>query len=501
MALQSDGKIVIAGFTSATSQGERTLTLARLTTTGQLDLTFGVSGRVTTAIGSGGTISAVTIQPDGRILVAGSVVRSGTGADFLLARFRTSGEVDTTFGASGQFPNLSGSIATDFGGQERATALALQSDGRIVAAGVTQVGTDSRFALARYSAGGLLDSTFSGDGKLTTDFVSNDHGGSTGDAALGVAIQGDGRIIAVGRAETDTGLARTDVALARYNSNGSLDTSFGGDGRVTMAFAPGDPQRANDSASVVDIQPDGRIVTAGFTGVPFNEVFGLARFNANGTQDSAFGNNGVVVTNRRGHIAFAMDLQFSLLDAKWIVAGQGSPAGGTTRFSVARFFAFERTLTIRGAFEVGPSEASVRAHDRLNYDFIWTVPDSLNWHDLQSLELRIHDGKESSLWVKFDEATNSFSLFNELSGQFSRSLPAGSAASLQTSDAVLDLAETRVVGSGPTGQTVTLKLALSFKPRAAGRTFVVEVRATDDHGGQDEFTKAGTLSVEKGSGR
>lgn len=497
LVLQSDGRIVVAGFTAATSSGTRSLALARLTPTGALDLTFGTSGRVTRSIGSGGTITAVAIQPNGRILVAGSVVRSGTGADFLLARFLSSGAVDTSFGATGTFPNLSGSITTDFGGQERATAIAIHSDGRIVAAGVTQLTVDSRFAVARYSANGLIDRTFGGSGRVTTNFVTNDHGGSSGDAALGVALQGDGKIVAVGRAETDTGLARTDVALARYNTNGTLDTSFGGDGRVTMPFVAGDPQRADEAAFTVIIQPNGRIVTAGFTSVPFSEVFGIARFNADGTLDTTFGDDGVVVTDRRGQQAFAIATQLSLRDARFIVAGQGSPQGATTRFSVARLFGFLRTFTINGAFDLGPSDATVEVHDPLSYDFIWTVPEPLNWHDLRSLELRIHDGDETILWVRFDEGTNSFSLFDERTGRFTRSLPAGSDEALHTPDAVLHLAHTRVVGSGPTGQTVTLGLALSFKPRAGGRTFMVDVRSTDDQGTQDPFTRAGTLTIGK----
>ena len=137
----------------------------------------------------------------------------------------------------------------------------------------------------------------------------------------------------------------------------------------------------------------------------------------------------------------------------------------------------------------------MEVRERLSYDFTWTVPEPQNWHDLRSLELRISDGTDTIFWVRFDEATNSFSLVNEAAAGFAKGLPPGSHASLQTREATLDLADTRVVGTGPTGQTVTLKLALSFKPLAAGRTFMVDVRATDDHGTEDPFTHAGTLIV------
>src|SRR4030095_6980604 len=95
----------------------------------------------------------------------------------------------------------------------------------------------------------------------------------------------------------------TDVALARYNANGTLDSSFGTAGKVTMAFVAGDPERGSHETLAVVIQPNGRIVTAGFTGVLLDEVFGVARFNGDGSLDTTFCNGGTVATDRRGHKA------------------------------------------------------------------------------------------------------------------------------------------------------------------------------------------------------
>jgi hypothetical protein len=133
--------------------------------------------------------------------------------------------------------------------------------------------------------------------------------------------------------------------------------------------------------------------------------------------------------------------------------------------------------------------------------FTWTVPVPLNWHDLQSLQLRIRDDAGTALWVRWDEPSNTFSLFNEAAGKFGRGFAPGSKARLQTPEAILHLSDTSVsalssvLGTGPTSPTVALNLALSFKPSAAGRTFYVEVAASDDLFNEDPFVQAGTLTV------
>jgi uncharacterized delta-60 repeat protein len=502
--IQSDGKIVVAAVAAAStsSSAVRSLVLARFTSTGAPDFGFGTAaGNVAVNIGVGGGVGDMVIQGDGKILVAGTVVRTGTGADFLLVRFNTGGSLDTSFGQTTQFPNLTGSVSTDFGAQEQANAIALQSDGKIVVAGVTQFGVDSAFAVDRYNANGVIDNTFGGIGRVVTNFVGSDHGGSSGDAAFGVAVQGDGKIVVVGRAETDTGLARTDIAVARYNTNGTLDATFGTGGKVTTAIVAGDPQRANDAAFAVVIQPDGKIVTAGFTGVPFSEVFAVVRYTTSGALDTTFGSGGKVTTDRRGFIGFALAVQrvsvpLSLFaQGQIVVAGRGAPTGASTRMTTARFNGFTITFTRVGTVDLAPGDVSVAVHQPVTYTFTWTVPEPQTWHDLRFLELRIRDGNDTILSVLFDEAAQTFSLLNQATGRPGPSATAGSPQKLQTRDAVLDLAGTSVLASGPTSPTVTLNLALSFKPRTAGAELVVEVAATDDQGNDSGFVQAGTLSI------
>ncbi len=150
---------------------------------------------------------------------------------------------------------------------------------------------------------------------------------------------------------------------------------------------------------------------------------------------------------------------------------------------------------LTGSFELTPADPVAAVHERLNYAFTWTVPEPLNWHDLQFLQLRLRDGDDVILSLLFDEASKTFVLLNEKTGQPERAGIAGKPNRLQTPEATLYLADTTVVGSGPTGPSVTLNLSLSFKPQAARRTFVVEVAASDDLGNHDDFVQAGTLTV------
>jgi hypothetical protein len=156
---------------------------------------------------------------------------------------------------------------------------------------------------------------------------------------------------------------------------------------------------------------------------------------------------------------------------------------------------------VTGNFVVDPEKAVVPVHQLLNYGFTWTVPEPLNWHHLESLQLRIKDDQETILWVRFNEATNTFNVFNEATGRFGPDFEVGNAAQLQSPHAALHLSEAKVaavnsvLGTGPTSPSVRFNLPLSFKPSAAGRTYHVEVAARDDLGNEDPFTVAGTLTV------
>jgi hypothetical protein len=148
-----------------------------------------------------------------------------------------------------------------------------------------------------------------------------------------------------------------------------------------------------------------------------------------------------------------------------------------------------------GTFELSPTEATIHVGGRLTYHVVWTVPEPLTWRDLETVDLRIRDDADTILWIRFDEARNTLAVFDPSTGAFSDAVTPGTAQRLQTRFATLYLRQSSVIGSGPTGPFVTLHLNTSFKRAAAGRTYVVEVAATDDLGHRDDFVQAGTIRV------
>ncbi len=214
----------------------------------------------TTDFGGGDYGADVAVQADRKIVVVG-----GTGSDFALARYNADGSLDSSFDGDGK-------LTTDLGGGGDGGAdVAVQADGKIVVVG----GSTGGFALARYNADGSLDPSFDGDGKRTTEF------GGSGGTANGVALQPDGKIVAAGH-------GGAGFALARYNTDGSLDSSFDGDGKQTTEFAGG-------AAAAVALQGDGKIVAVG-RAVGDGMDFALSRYNADGSLDSSFDGDGKQIT-------------------------------------------------------------------------------------------------------------------------------------------------------------------------------------------------------------
>jgi uncharacterized delta-60 repeat protein len=252
VAIQSDGRILAAG-----SAGND-FALARFNEDGTPDNTFGADGRVITnlSIDSFDEAFGIAIQPNGQIVVVGR-----SDGDFAVVRYEANGNRDLGFG-------VGGIVITDvgIGSADVARDVVIQPNGRIVVAG--QAGMD--FAIARYESDGDLDITFASAGRVVTDFP-----GATNDIAYRVALQSNGRIVAVGQ-------AGTDVAVARYQTNGTLDGTFDGDGRVATNV------HVDDAGRDVSIEPDGQIVVAGRTGVDLHTDFAVLRYNSNGTLDSTF---------------------------------------------------------------------------------------------------------------------------------------------------------------------------------------------------------------------
>ena len=262
VAIQGDGKIVVVGTGVDNIDGGSEGAIARYNPDGTLDTSFSGDGKQTTdfGLGEGAQATGLAIQGDGKIVIVGSAGATNISQDFALARYNADGSLDTSFSGDG-------TQTTDLGGTNVASGVAIQGDGKIVAVGEAEPGTSGDdFALARYNPNGSLDTTFSSDGKQTTDF-----GFGADDAANGIAVQGDGKIVAVGLASG--GATGTDFALARYNPDGSLDTTFSGDGKRRTSFG------GDDEANGVALQADGRIVAVG-GGLGFDETsdFALARF-------------------------------------------------------------------------------------------------------------------------------------------------------------------------------------------------------------------------------
>lgn len=253
------------------------------------------------------------------------------------------GRLDPAFGTAGV-------VTTSFMGiTDMANAIATQPvDGKIVVAGSTcvqsgQCGRINRFALARYSPNGSLDTGFGTAGKVTTDFANGLSTVPDNAFATAVLIQPDGRLVAggVARVTVSSGgsVTQTDeFALARYNANGSLDSSFGSGGTLTVG-APTPSGTPSGTLKAMVLQPDGKIVAAGYVGSAFDQ-FVIMRFDGNGVLDTSFGSGGIVEAGIAGHSAQSYGLALES-DGKIVAAGQSvsvSPAGvNLTRLAVARF--------------------------------------------------------------------------------------------------------------------------------------------------------------------
>lgn len=289
MALQSDGKIVAAGyrFFGNTSEGADML-VARYNTDGTLDSTFGSGGVVTTDFGLTDIARSVAIQPDGKIVVAGQTYGLfSVFGEFALARYNADGSLDTSFGSGGTVTSFFGDLGC------AANSLALQSDGKIIVAGEQTVtfvfgddGSNLDFAVARYNTDGSLDSSFGTGGVVKTDYFQ------LSDTASAVRIQADGKIVAVGTSEGSS--SSFDFALVRYLPNGTLDTRFGQQGKVFTDLHT----QGGEGATATVLQADGKIIAGGYETTPdASDRFTLVRYNQGGKVDRTFGKNGLVTIN------------------------------------------------------------------------------------------------------------------------------------------------------------------------------------------------------------
>ena len=322
MTLQPDGKIVLVG----ESSGD--FGISRYNPDGSLDTSFDGDGRVTTDFGFNDRAYGVAIQPDGKIVVVGR-----GDLQFAVARYNPDGSLDTSFDGDGKE-----TIRFRPGnGDEAAYEVAVQSDGKLIVGGTSYefssdpsrpgygdnaAGGDHDFALARLNADGSLDSTYGVGGKVTTDF--NNH---SKDEAYSLVLQPDGKVVLAG-------FSNNSNALARYNADGSLDATWGSGGKVTVNQPNGFFSVIND----IDIQADGKIVT---TGTAFTQLadghndFFVNRFNTNGSLDASFGTGGWTLTDfNNGSNDDPFDIKVD--GAALLVAGL-SGTGGTVNFALASY--------------------------------------------------------------------------------------------------------------------------------------------------------------------
>jgi uncharacterized delta-60 repeat protein len=360
LARQPDGKLVVAGVSDG--PGSQNFVLARLGPDGSLDASFGTAGKALVDFGGNDGASGVALQPDGKIVVVGGHVPAPNAGDFAVARLNPDGSPDGTFGQAGKrlvdfggadsaqsvavlpdgkilvggwsFANgytfaltrldatgtpdptfgQGGKAVVDFGGVDLGQALALQQDGKIVMVGFSQVNNNTNFAIARLDGGGVLDPTFGQAGKATIDF------GGASEEGRGIALQADGKIVV-------TGTSRGNAVVARLDAKGSLDDSFAGDGKSAIDFG-GD----FDDGDAVAVQPDGKLVIAGYN----QDVgeFGIGRLQPNGLLDTTFGIDGKVSVSFGGSLDAAQAILLQP-DGKIVAAGY-SRLAQKDDFAVAR---------------------------------------------------------------------------------------------------------------------------------------------------------------------
>lgn len=337
LALDRDGRLVAAG-DAVTETGGFDIALARFNADGTLDTSFGTAGKVTTAVGPGtrrDRAHDVAVLDDGKIVVAG-FADMGPGAgrrNFMLARYNPDGTLDGSFGSGGIVvtpvaPDDNNDIVTTNG-------VTVDPSGRIVVTGQANMGPGAggfNSALARYLPSGALDSSFGSGGIVTTAVASADNF----DTLVGAAINADGKIVTAGVAEAE-GLV-LDLALLRYNPDGSLDASFGTGGKVTLNVGPGN---TDDLPQDLVVQTTGKILVGGgvaATAVGVDGDFLVARFNADGSLDASFGTGGIVRTSTAPGAADDEIFEIALQsDAKLIASGECEQPSTGRDVCVARY--------------------------------------------------------------------------------------------------------------------------------------------------------------------
>lgn len=302
--LQSDGKPLSIGYVNNGSQ--TAFGIARYTTSGALDASFGTGGKATIAVGSADFAFGAVQQPDGKIVVGGYATNVPNGYDFAAIRLNADGTLDTGFGTAGK------TIVTLGSGADRAFAIGLQSDGKIILAGDSSIAGNIDMALVRLTSSGALDTTFGTAGILTFPV------GVATDSIKGMSIQPDDKIVVAG-------FAASDSVIARLTKDGALDPSFNSTGIFTQSFDAG-----SDGFEAVIVQKDGKIAASGSTPADYL----IARLNDDGTLDTTFNASGYLIAP----VGAAADLSYGLIQLRdgSLFANGYSHNGANNDFSACR---------------------------------------------------------------------------------------------------------------------------------------------------------------------
>ncbi len=319
VAVQSDGKIVVVG---QASNGLNTdIAIVRYNLDGTLDNTFGGDGRMMVDVAGGNDLGrSVAVQTNGRIVVAGNSF-VGANSDISVIRLETNGSLDASFG--GNSGNGQGIVRTQAGtGNDFGYSVAVQPNGKILIAGYYSGPANVDSVILRYNSDGVLDTTFSGDGRLLHGFSRDDV-----DEALAMALQPDGRIVIAGCIRGGGRL--NDYLIARIEPDGSLDQTFGQGGFTRVEFSP-----SPDIAMGVAVQSDGKIIAAGFASNGANNDFGVTRVNTDGTLDTTFHEDG------RQQTAFGASTDSAnavAVQADGKIVAVGRAVFNTADFGIARY--------------------------------------------------------------------------------------------------------------------------------------------------------------------
>ncbi len=373
LAIQSDGKIVVAGI-SQNSQGMYDFAVVRYNINGTPDNGFSSDGKVITSVIEGTEYAnGVAIQEDGKIVVAGNtILNNAPYDDYVVVRYNSDGTLDQSF-------HSGGIVKTNISRTDKGRSVAIQPDGKIVVAGYSYSGTTYDFSMVRYFSDGSLDTAGFGDkGKVMTDITQdNDYG-------MGMALQTNGKIIVVGT-------ANRKLAIVRYNQDGSVDTDFGSGGATLISLENGlvgndesvtiQPDNkivvscsyynqdglskiavvrcdttgapdtewgtdgivktsigdSDDESSGIALQTDGKVLVSGFSfSSSSGDNFALVRYNTDGTPDNNFGNNGILTTSVAGGDGYDDAYAMTVDDDKIILCGRADN-GSDYDFAVVRY--------------------------------------------------------------------------------------------------------------------------------------------------------------------